>query len=60
MKSATIRSRLKSLVTDRPNLTGYLDGAKAVREDRRSSRVNQVPEVQKSDYMDGFRRGVKP
>lgn len=50
----------KSLVTDRPNLTGYLDGAKAVREDTRSSRVNQTPEAQRNDYMDGFRRGVKP
>lgn len=49
----------KSLITDKPNLTGYLDGAKAVRNDTRLSRVDQIPQHQKAAYLDGFRRGVK-
>lgn len=48
------------IVTDDPNLLGYIDGSRTVgRGDRCGSRVEKLPESQQSEYQDGFRRGAK-
>jgi hypothetical protein len=48
------------MVTDRPGLTGFLDGSRVVNQgDRAGSRVDSLPDEQKAKYTDGFKRGAK-
>jgi hypothetical protein len=47
------------LITDKPDLTGYLDGAKAVDTGSRETRKDQLPEGQQEKYIQGFRRGAR-
>jgi hypothetical protein len=48
-----------SLVTDKPDLVGRLDGVSAAVTREPKNRVEQLPDNQKEAYQDGFRRGAK-
>lgn len=49
----------KRIVTDMPDAVGYIDGFRAVTNDDRSSRVNEIPEQQQQAYMENFKRGAR-
>jgi len=49
----------RRLITDKPELTGYLDGYRSAADDTRDTRKYIIPDGQRKAYEKGFRRGVK-